>query len=119
MAMMSEDEEKTVIHALFQDNKFPFAYDMRDNVTNPSELSRLKYDLDAFKLDIKVVVAMQIHVKNFKYEGDKAGSFRFLFWVVEIYKIEAVKFLVVSTSEKRQKEEDKWLAIPPCTKKTL
>lgn len=107
MTMMSEDEEKTVVYALFQDDKLPFAYDIRDNITNPSKFPNPRYDINVFKPDIKVAVEIQVHIRNFKRKENKASSFGYLFWHDRIYKLEDVKIPLVSMLEKRQRRKDK------------
>ena len=78
IAIILKDEEKTVIHALLQDNKFPFAYDVRDNVTDPKKFSSLRYDIETFKSDIKFAVEMQVHAKKFQTEERQS-------WLLRIY----------------------------------
>lgn len=53
MAIMPEDDEKTTVEALLQDDKFPFAYDVRDNVTSPGGFPNPGFDIDAFKARYK------------------------------------------------------------------
>ena len=96
-----------------------FAYEIKDNVTNPGKFLHLSYVINAFKPDTKVVVEMQVYTRNFKQKGNKAGSFKYSFKLIKIYKLENIKLPIVSIPEKRQRGEDKGLAIPSHIKKTL
>ena len=100
--MISEDEEKTVVHTLFLNKKFSFTYDVRDNVTSPGEFLSLGYNIDVLKSDTKDAIEMQVHTRNFKRKRDKASSFGYFFWLIRIYKLKDIKFLPVTTPEKRQ-----------------
>lgn len=66
MAMMSESKEKILVNSLLHNNNFTCVYDIKDNITILGEFPSLKYDIEVFKLDKKVVVAIQVHNRNFK-----------------------------------------------------
>lgn len=66
MALMSQDEEKTVVHTLFLDKKFLFTYNVRDNITSLCRFPSTRYDINIFKLDRKVIIEMQVYTWDFK-----------------------------------------------------
>ena len=66
MAIISESKEKILIIAFLHDNNFAFVYDIKDNITILGEFPSPRYDIEVFKLDRKVVVAIQVHNRNFK-----------------------------------------------------
>lgn len=101
MALMPENDEKTVVHVFFQDKKLPFTNNVKDNITSPGEFLSPRYDIDIFKLDIKFAVEMQVYMQDFKQKRDKANSFRYFFRLVGIYKLEDMKLLLMSTPEKK------------------
>lgn len=102
---------RPAVQGLLQDNKFPFAFDIRNDLISPGEFLNPGFDIDALRADTKIAVEMQIHSRNFKRKGDDfSGPFGNSFRLVRVYKIERRP---VSTPEKRRRGRggaDEWIS---------
>ncbi len=113
---MADDDSKAKALHVYEDNIFPFIYDVKN--TTPGELPDPGLcDVSNFWPKTKVAVELQVHSRNFKMKG-KEKNIRYSFKLIGFYKLQEVKVLPPSTSKKRRKEANEFIATPPRTKNT-
>lgn len=104
-----ENDNKITMVTVFKDNTFLFVYDIKNTTLNEfSDLSH--FDISNFWPNIKILVEMQIYLQNFKTKRENKNSQvnqKYLFKLVDIYKLYDVKIPPPSTLEKRQKVANK------------
>lgn len=101
---------------MYKDNIFLFIYDVK-NTTSGKFLDPGLYDMNNFWPKIKVAIKLQVYSCNFKIKG-KEKNIKYFFKLIGLYKLKEVKILLLLTPEKKQKEANKFIAIPSRTKNT-
>ncbi len=114
--LMADDDSKAKALHVYEDNIFPFIYDVKN--TTPGEFPDPSlYDVSNFRPETKVTVELQVHSRNFKMKGIEK-NIGYSFKLIELYKLQEVKILPLSTPEKRRKEANEFITTPPRTKNT-
>lgn len=112
--LMPNDNSKAKVLHMYKNNIFPFIYDVKTTI--PGEFLDLALcDISNFCLETKIAIKLQVYSRNFKMKG-KEKNIRYCFNFIGLYKPQKVKILLPLISEKRQKEANKFIAIPPRTK---
>ncbi len=113
---MADDNSKVKVLHVYEDNIFPFMYDVKN--TTPGEFPDPSLcDVSNFRPETKVIVELQVYSRNFKMKG-KEKSIGYSFKLIRLYKLQEVKIFPLVTSEKRRKEANEFIAMPPKTKNT-
>lgn len=77
--------------------------------TTPSKFLDSDFcNVSNFWLKTKVAIELQIYSYNFKIKG-KEQNIRYFFKFIGLYKLQKVKVLLLSISEKKQKEVNKFI----------
>ncbi len=113
---MADDNSKAKALHVYEDNIFPFIYDVKNTTLGKFPDPGL-CDESNFWLETKSAVELQVHSRNFKIKR-KEKNIRYSFKLIELYKLQEVKILPPLMSEKRRKEANKFIATPPRTKNT-
>ncbi len=114
--LISDDKEDLdVIRTMHFQDTFQFTYDVRESANVSNDFPDPGHDVDDFKAGATVVVEFQILSRNFKTSKKvdvvKAYSFRLL----GVYFVDDPMHSTMSTPNKRQYGEDKWMITPPRT----
>ncbi len=112
--LMPDNNSKAKALNMYEDNIFPFMYDVKN--TTPGKFPDFGLcDVKNFWPETKVAVELQVHSCNFKIKR-KEKNIEYSFKFIGLYKLQEVKILLPSKSEKRRKEANKFIATPLRTK---
>lgn len=112
------DESKTTVSRILENDILLFTYDIRDNLTLPGSFLNQGHNTKGFRADTKVAVEMQMHSANLKTKTNDGSGQGYLFKLVGIYKLQDVEAQPASTPENGRRGAEEWIATPPRAKKT-
>lgn len=113
---MPDDNNKAKALHVYEDNTFPFIYDVRTTTLRECPDPGI-CDVNNFQPETKFAVELQVHSCSFKMKG-KENNIGYSFKLIELYKLQKVKFLPPSTPEKRREEANEFIATLSRTKNT-
>ncbi len=115
--IMPDDECKTRVEGLLCNGIYTFTYDVK--TTKPSEFPDPEvFHVDNFQVGTSVAVEVQLQSWNFKPKEATEVTHGYSFKPVGLYQIQDIQVAPPLTPEKRRKENDKWISMPPRTKAT-
>lgn len=106
---MLEDNSKAKAKALsvYKDSSFFFIYDVK-TINSGNFPNSNVYDKNIFRPKTTVAIELQIYFCNFKIKKQER-NLRYFFKLIELYKLQNVKILLLLTLKIRQKEANKFI----------
>ncbi len=120
LELISDDEEALdVVRTIHFQDTFPFTYDVRGSANVSSDFPDSGHNVDDFKVGAIVAVEFQILSRNFKASKKVDVVKSYSFGLLGVYLIDDLMHSTMSTPNKRQYEEDKWMVTLLQTRRTI